>query len=263
MKKVSLILDGIIAFLGSLILSFCIFRIINTPKIIAIITSLILSVCIFLAFILKQREKSLVASNTFWQNKRIFALKLKLSLMKNDEIIGLFASFLKNASKKDFYLENENYIYLFRFLPDELSASDALSLIKKVDYSSKQIVLFSNAFSKNLINLSATLKISLVPTEKIYSYLKEASPEFLEKLEILSPKKFSLSGIFLKKNAVRFILYGLILELLSLITFFPVFYVISGAVFIIYGLITLFFGNTVKQPTIDLDDILKEKPKSV
>ena len=262
MKKVSLILDGIIAFSGSLLLSFCIFRIINTPKIIAIISSIIFSVCILLAFILKKREKSIFISNTIWQNKRMLALKFKLSLMKNDEIINLFKGLIKNCANKDFYLESEKYIYLFCFLPDELSTGDALSLIKKVDYSSKQIVLFSNAFSKNLIDISNALKISLISTEKIYSNLKEAYPEFLDKLEILDTKKLKLSGLFQKKNGIRFILYGSILELLSLITFFPIYYVLSGAVFIIYGLITLFFGNTVKQPSIDLDDILNEKPKS-
>ena len=158
---------------------------------------------------------------------------------------------------------SEKYIYLFCFLPDELSTGDALSLIKKVDYSSKQIVLFSNAFSKNLIDISNALKISLISTEKIYSNLKESYPEFLDNLEILDTKKFKFSGLFQKKNGIRFILYGSILELLSLITFFPIYYVLSGAVFIIYGLITLFFGNTVKQPSIDLDDILNEKPKSI
>ncbi|MDD6927218.1 MAG: hypothetical protein PUJ49_05075, partial [bacterium] len=54
---------------------------------------------------------------------------------------------------------------------------------------------------------------------------------------------------FSRKNAGRFLLYGILLELFGALSFFPVYYSVSGGIFIILSLSVFFFGLKDELPT--------------
>lgn len=253
MKKTRIIVDGFFILISTYFLIFCIFRLINTPKILSHCVSFILSFCAIVFYFIKSCDFNDKISLSKLEKKQVLALKNKLAIMSNSEIIDLFASFLPNFENKGFYLESQNEIIVLQFLHENVSANQGLTLLKKIT-AKKQILYLANGFSPELLQLLKPINIKTFSIKNVFLLIKEKKPKFIESLTIEKSIKFDFSVFFAKRSGARFIIYGILLLAFSLVTFFPFYYVLSGGIFIVYGVIALFFGKS--QKTADENNLL-------
>ena len=88
--------------------------------------------------------------------------------------------------------------------------------------------------------------MELIKTEAIVPRLLEKN---LIPLKAPPKKNFPLNikKLFTKKSGKKFVAYGITLFIFSTFAFYPTYYVISGTVFIVYGLIALLFSKKSQQ----------------
>ena len=107
----------------------------------------------------------------------------------------------------------------------------------------ERIIVLSAAFDAGAIRYAERTGALAVNAKQIYAFLKERShlPEKPATQKKTSLKEF-FERLFVKRNGVRFLLFGLSLVIMAFVTFYPVYYYVSGAGFILFGLAALVFA---------------------
>ena len=254
----ALFLDSVFLFLALFVGLLCIFYfLIPYPY------SVILAFCIggvlaiFGAKFLgdKQNKKHIKSK----EKKLYFDTIIRLNLMKPDKLKNLFIKLYSTKNeqvirkKHGFYLPQSKKLYVTKFAFEKVTKAD---VVRAFNYLQKEevavflaesfepdIVAFGNRFNKRIIFLDAPdifndLKDKgLLPTQDFTTYYTEK-------------KKITFGAeIFKKKNAKKFLLFGVTFCLMSFIAPYKTYYIVSGCVMIFFAVILKLFGKQENTTT--------------
>lgn len=134
-------------------------------------------------------------------------------------------------------------IYLPHFTPNALSPNDICGEIAM--NSAQKKVIVCNAATDDAVKFAGLFGVEIAFSDEIYDKLNElgALPESYPFAESLKPKlKDLLKRAVRRSNAGRLFWCGLWLTLFSYFTFFPVYYIVSGGIFLVLSAVCVLFG---------------------
>ncbi len=264
MKTLSIpkIINFLILFIFSVLLFVLILQAVKIPKVLSFILGAILGGCLSYFLILAFEKLNAKNALSLVKAKRIKQCMLILNTLATDELLKLFLEVFNRLNisatiKDEHTLVFKKKIAVFLFSPKPLSANDIYFFSLK--HKTKKILIFSPEFERG-VTASIKQNVTLIDKKLIFAMLEKTDllPDLTppKKPALKSRLKNFFSVIFSKTKGAKFIFYGTVLFLFSFITFFPTYYIISSAIFIVYGLIALFFGKIETKKS--LEDFLLE-----
>ena len=141
------------------------------------------------------------------------------------------------------------------FTIEKITTKEVINAYKKTKKGYKTKVLYNSATSDVLLlTTNFNMQIELFDINCVYHALK--SYNLLPKLEINEKSKIKIKPIiknlFKKQKAGKFLLFGILSLLFSTITFFPLYYVLVGAILIIISIILRFFAPFENGKNIEI-----------
>ncbi len=250
MKKtlLSVVFDTIFTFfsVGLIVLCFLRYFGVKTPiaALLAVFAAAAASGGVYLLLFSAMERRNLKGKDEETKNK----LMLHLTLSEEGYVLSLMKSLCGDPyqiSASTLVYRNERIVPLFTMQP--ASADDVAYILKR--FQRDKITVWCNDLSPEAKNLCARLHISVVYGANVYLNAKKAGllPEkYL--CEEYTKRTFSdrLKIYFAKANSRPFFLCGTGLLILSLFTFFPLYYMISGSVLTIAALFVRLFGYEKK-----------------
>lgn len=198
-----------------------------------------------LAFI-KWRSKSIYRTKIKQSKKRLACDLMLLNTLKRSQITEIFSALFKNLSqtaeeKQGYFLINDIAVYPY-CLPESLGYNEIKQIVDGSPFKSEKFLIISDGFKEGVKIYSGGLKVTLITTETVIPILNKYG--LLPKTEKQEIKKRNLfKALFKKANGGRFLIYGITLIAMSFIVFYPIYYVVSGVLFAVFGLIAMFFGK--------------------
>ena len=250
---VDALLSLVLAFFAcfTLLLSFKLYK----PSAI-LISAVIAAAFSFVVYVLSARRKMSISlkdeSKTINQCMDIF------NVCTYDENLKFFSSVFNSmgisASITDEHilLENGN-IVLPCFFPSPLDGNLLKIMTDRIKVNSKRIIVLSAKFTADAIIYAKSADMSVFEAKDVFSFLKESNR--LPDLKRVPKQRFYhgfFTRLFVRNNGVRFILFGLSLLIMAFMVFYPVYYYISGAVFILFGIVSLIFAKPLRREKNDL-----------
>ena len=175
------------------------------------------------------------------------ALLLHLALEKEERVrAALLTAFL--ADKKEAHCQNdvllvEDTLCVPRFTMQPLSADEVARVIRA--YGREKLTILCNALTTEAEKLAASFGVKVMRKDEIYALFTRTettpSPLILAELPRKSIKR-TFRRIVSKKSARPFFTSGILLLIMSLFTFFPIYYLISGSVLTSLAIFVRFFG---------------------
>ena len=226
---------------------FCILRYYRVPLwLTALSTSLVALAVggISFLFLYGKRRKKLLTKQ---EQEACDALLLHLALEKPERVrAALLEAYLADGksahcNNDELCVEGVPVVPIFALEP--LSADEAATLIRRFGKDPFQIAC--NSLSAEAEKLLASFGVKVQRKDEIYSLFTrtETTPNPLICGEI--PRKTAkqkLRRSFSKSNARPFFVCGLLLLLMSLFTFFPVYYIITGSVLLFCAITVRLLG---------------------
>jgi hypothetical protein len=188
----------------------------------------------------KQNKTNLISKDV--REKQL--LKYHLTLSKKEDLLKLAKSYFGEDCKicgNRIYTENTVYFAIFKL--SALLSDDILNVIKFGNKRKKVILCPEISIEAN--NLCTDFEIEVLTIEEIFCALKGKNllPEKYILEDRKKPKFFKrIQKRFNKKLCSPLFFSGLSLIVLSYFTFFPIYYILCGTVFIILSSIALVFG---------------------
>ena len=175
------------------------------------------------------------------------ALLLHLALEKEERVYSAlmkaFKADGKNAQLQNDALLVEDTLCVHRFTMQPLSADETARIIRA--YGKEKLTILCNALSPEAEKLAHSFGVKLMRRNEIYDLFTrtQTTPEplILAELPRKSAKR-TFRRIISKKSARPFFTSGVLLLFMSLFTFFPIYYLISGCVLTSLAIIVRFFG---------------------
>ena len=186
----------------------------------------------------KQEELSILTFNNY------------LRYLTNVEFVWLFKKLLdkENIEYKNkenaFYFEESKSVLVFNFTPLALQENDVLCLYKTLlqNYNLYILALDYKIESKDILSIN---NLKLYTAKDLYFKLK--SYNMLPSLPIKTKEKIKLkpliSNLFDKKHVKKYFLWGAVMCLFSTLTYFKVFYLSVGTIFILISIYLKFFKD--------------------
>lgn len=192
-------------------------------------------------YISKRQSKTFILSKDEKERK---LLALHLSLSSDDTAINLIAKSLgENAKKRGKTVICDDKLNFFIFKMQPVSEDDIAAMIKR-RWDGKKILYCVNS-SPEAELLAKNFDIEINTIEEVYGLLKEHDL-LPEKYIYEDPPKVKffakVKARFTRKLCAPLFWSGFALLALSFITFFPLYYIISGSLMIILSLAALIFG---------------------
>lgn len=253
MKNLNLpiILNGVIA----AALSFFCFTVICTllpvgpaPR---IIFSLVLTAGFTVGFVLIQKDALINKRARLERDGALNRGEYFLHTCPYDVAEEIFLAYFSNmgirANARGQYMSiGDKYALCLLLFPDEGTQNDVKRAFFDNPFPHLKLGIVSKDFSEGASDLSEALGVELIKTEAIVPRLLEKN---LIPLKAPPKKNFPLNikKLFTKKSGKKFVAYGITLFIFSTFAFYPTYYVISGTVFIVYGLIALLFSKKSQQ----------------
>ncbi len=197
----------------------------------------------FLLISMGHRKRSLSKA----ERERKEKLMLHLALERDERVRALLVKAFSADGKDAFEAEDsvmvggEKLVPLFTMQP--VSADAAAFLIRR--YGEEAFTLACNELSPEAEKLLSSFGRKAMRGDEIFALFErtQATPERLILGEIPRPKiKAKLRRSFSKKNARPFFTGGILLLIMSLFTFFPLYYLISGSVLLLSSVLIRFLG---------------------
>lgn len=258
-KIIPFISDCLFVFIGGAALAFvCLRFYLKTPA--ATIISVIFALMLETVFILIKRKKCVSYALKSKDREKAETALSALCLFNENELNDFFCN-LFNKMQIEFTYEkgiivlkklNSEVRYCFSFSP--VTEKEIIEIYKK-SARGKGVIVCGKSFTEETLSLSKRFggRIKLIDGDTLFSTMKrfELFPPENEKLTFSKKKNHSLFSmrVFCKKNAGKYLLYGILLEVFGMLSFYPVYYSIVGAAFIILSLTAFFFGP--KNQTTD------------
>ena len=254
---ISYVFDGVSTAFMSFLIAYAISFFYLKNRLAAIAISICLSaatVSIYIIFAMRKRKKFFIKKT---EENSFSSCKRALCLMEETKTISLIISALNKSGKQ--VVENDGnfvineYVITCRFTVEPISADDILTIYKSLP-SGKKLLFFGNEFSEKAQALPefTDSQISIKGIDEVYKLLKDTDSLPAESALPKRKKnkiKTLLKGTFNKKKAGGFALYGSSLLLLSRFVFYPLWYILSGTLFLIYAITIKFFAasDNVKE----------------
>ncbi len=206
---------------------------------------LLFSIIIAKSRLKKQKQKLTLKEN---ENRVIYALnfmsKKKGLAVLYSQIVKLDAS-AKLCQNKILLSNGESVYNLFSFLP--VTKAD---LVRCFNLSNaKKSVIYCEKAEKEVKDFARAFKGKIVIKERA-EFFKEFPPENFVLEDNFTPIDFNkkdkpkLRVLLNKKNAKKFIAFGLFFILLSFFAPIKLYYIITGGIMILYAVTVLFFSKT-------------------
>lgn len=208
----------------------------------ALMLSLSVSVLVFFKW-----QKNSVKKSKLKQSKQKTLCDLAtLNLLARTDISKIFRYLFKNLNltfkeTNGYFLVNGAVVYPF-CLPESLSFNEVKRTIDTSPYQGENFLIISDKFNESLKIYKDDLGVTLIDTEAILPLLNRF--DLLPKTKTTVKKTSLFRALFKKVNGRRFIIYGIALVAMSFIVFYPIYYLVSGVFFIVFGLIAVFFGKS-------------------
>lgn len=248
-------IDGLMIFLAGFVLFNCIFRTIGLTDSLSAFFAVIIAIIFFILFLrlnLSLSQKKQYRA-TLSKKKRQFVKDL--ISMKTERIVSMLNDYVFDKSLPITRLNGKytynGYTLLFLFLPQKISANLIAYAIKSLDSDSK-VAVFSTSFDNDALIYCKENNVLAFSANEIYDAIEKS--EYKQQFEVKPSKRFNLSNFQFKSNYKRALLFGISLAVLGNFSFFPLYYQISGSLFIIYGIVIAFFGKISPKCDITLND---------
>lgn len=248
---IPLIIDTIL----SLFLSFILFLLFTNyffPRPYSIITALILA-GLFTLFAFKVLSKNRVKKITKSHDRKEFENTItQLNFMTKAELCDFFEKVLikKGYSpikrRNMIYIKDKKALLFFKFGFESVIKSDVLKAFNAKNKNDTSFIL-SETFSPEVKAFGARFdKVVLVSAEEIYKYLKDndSIPEFKYSFNTTKFDRVkAFKSLLDRKKTKTYVLFGVIFLFMSYFVPYKLYYVIVGALFLIFSLICLLFGS--------------------
>ncbi len=249
MKKLGfpLVADVLFYTVCAFMLSIGILRYCRLPLALAAAVSSMIALAIGgIAFLILYRKsyRSLLGKR---ERERRDALLLHLALEKPERVRAAlceaYRSDGKEAHPKEDHLTVDGEAYIPLFTMEPVTADEIARLIRR--FGEERFTVVCNALTAEAEKLLKTFGRGAVCAADVFALFSrtDAFPEPLICGQL--PKKtvrFRLRRSFSKANARPFFVSGILLLLMSLFTFFPVYYLISGGILLICAVTVRLFG---------------------
>jgi len=214
---------------------------------------------------LSQRRRVALALSD--DGKKISACMHTLNVCTYDEKLTFFRDVLSKLNISAYIKDDHLLLFggkklLPLFSPSAVTEGNLFFLTRKLRSDKKPIIILSARFTAEAYLFAKEINVVLFDGEQVYNLLKLADrlPKSTASDRRNSPTAF-FKRIFIKSNGVKFILFGLSFIVMAFMVFYPLYYYIVGGIFIVFGLIALFFASPVDKPThVSLVDYLKSNP---
>lgn len=244
MRKINLplILDTLFAALCAFLLFFTSIRYYTRSAYIALgfaIAAALLFGALSFLYISKKQNKKLLISHNEKQKK---LLSLHLSLSSDEYICKLMSKCLEGDEKpqiKNGRLIANGCAYFCNFKMQPVSEDDIARVIK-VKCDEKKVIL-CNRISTEALMLCENFLIEVKQIDFVYDALKEK--ELLPEKYVYEEQRIGffkrIKARFSRRICAPLFWSGIALLLLSYLTFFPLYYIISGGIMLILSAVTL------------------------
>lgn len=220
------------------ILTLCVVRYFRVPLALSILVSLLLSAAVGIAVFLFTDGRHKKRAFTQKQENDYQALMLHLALEKPERTRALLVEAFTqdgrdaHCTEDCFTVDGIPYLPLFTMQP---ISADRIALFLR-EYGSEQFTVVCNALSPEAEQLLARFGKSAILGRELYALMERTQtyPQTLICGEI--PRrtvKEKLAFALSRRNARPFFISGSLLLLMSLFTFFPLYYLISGGILLL------------------------------
>ncbi len=249
MRRINLplILDTLFAALCAFLLFFTAVRYYTRNPYIALgfaVCACILFGILCFLYISRKQNKSLLISRDEKQKK---LLSLHLSLSSDDYICDLFEKSIETSDATaeikggKVYFKDEIYFFDFKMQP--LNEDDVARVIK-FNSDNKKIIYCCKASAEAAV-LAENFLIEIKQIDEVYSLLKERGL-LPEKYVYEGAKKISvwkrIKARFSRRICAPLFWSGAALLALSYLTFYPIYYIVSGGIMLILSAVALVFN---------------------
>ena len=212
----------------------------------AILASLIAlaTACITLLLSYSSRRKRRLSKK---ESEAREALMLHLALEKEARVctslIEAFRADGKEARLNENTIVMEDALLLPRFTMQPLSADEVARLIRT--YGRDKLTILCNTLSPEAEKLACSFGVKVMRKNEIYNLFTRTNttpdPLILAELPRKSARR-TLRRIVSKQSARPFFTSGILLLIMSLFTFFPIYYLTFGCALTILAILVRFFG---------------------
>ena len=249
MKTSAFVSDILFSFFVAFLPAACVFRFLRFPFPATLAIAFLFALAVSFLVFLYLRGKSQKAKELSAQTKSAKELFLSLALNSEEQNLELLTAYLSAVGESARtllgtlpYAETEEKLYcpLFSFAP--LRPDDIAEFLRKK--TGKQKVLLSSALDEETESLCRRFAVETVTGNEVYTALKDKDllPEPNESLPIPSKRSRKLRLWFKKSNSRSFFFGGILLLLTSLLTPFPLYYLIFGSVLLIVSVFVRVLG---------------------
>lgn len=204
------------------------------------VISLIIS-CTYVTVAVKVLEKKLPITE---RKERYFEILNALYYTSEKEVlnialIALYGGKGKLLSKKISREKEEIFSYISS---TDITAKEIEDFVKSTSKNKKTVIITTKLPSDALNVLSG--KVSFITAETLILKAEEKGvslPKGIKNEKTKIPFKKRLKTVLDKKRAKKYALYGVILVFMSRFTFFPLYYIIFGGIFITLAIFIMIF----------------------
>ena len=238
MKKINFSFVSDVLFYGAcaFVLALSVLRYFRVPLVLSLGASVAIGLTVSMAagFLLYQKNKKRLLSRREREARDKLMLHFALEAFLADE---------KNAHcfEDELCIEDTPCVPIFSLEP--VSADEIARLIRK--FGDRKIMIACRETTQEAEKLLQAFGIEKLGENEIYALFertkKTPKPLICGEVPRRTGKK-KLQRAFSKSNAHPFFVSGALLLIMSLFTFFPIYYIISGSVLLLLAITTRFFG---------------------
>ena len=211
--------------------------------ILASIIALAIAGIILILFYHSRRRRRLTKKETEARDSLLLHLALEKEERVRASLVTAFLADGKSAHLQEDAIAIEDSLYVPRFTMQPLSADETAHIIRA--YGREKVTILCNALTPEAEKLAHSFGIKLMRKNEIYDLFTRTKttpdPLILADLPRKSAKR-TFRRIVSKKSARPFFTSGVLLLFMSLFTFFPIYYLISGSVLTMLAIIVRFIG---------------------
>lgn len=250
-----LILDILFIFAAFFFLSFTVLRYyINSVTLSFWLGLLVAALSALIGFKLispRHKNASLKAGDFDKKNEVFFNLALADEKTVQDYFLSLFEKKGIPAQKQSggIYLTEKETLAVFMFKLTAFNADDLARVIK--NSNGKKTAIFTDTANGEALSFAKKTGLQLIDSDSIFALMKDCEhyPECAYKLKTKEKIQIVNFNIQLtRKKAKRFLLFGGMLLLFSMLVAFPIYYLVAGNILIIISLFLKFYGKKPETP---------------
>lgn len=186
------------------------------------------------------------------ETKSVEELMIELNFFSKQNLYSTFTKAFQAQNKtvvkvnRGLYLKEDKTLIFLVFSFEGVSKEDVLkayNMLKKEDKCLIYASFCSPETEKFIERFGGVIKLE--NKKNIYSLLLEASllPKCTHILLDYNDTKKTFKNYFNKKNAKRFLSFGIILVVMSFFVYYKLYYLIFGIIFLIFSSVSLLFGK--------------------